>query len=230
MKVALALRGHIRDGLVDSRLREYVSKLLNFRYVSSLDIYCHTWKEHEAKSSYRALDRDCILKVTPDLVKHYFGKELRGNIKNIQVQDDSKISLIGSTEGNVCKSKIPVISWKRMWAGKKQVIDSIIQSGVEYDSIINTRYDLFTMNACKMDESVLTRLVRMKGSLNFRYPIFTRGPIGVDNFYTGKPEVMKKLIYAFHDNLDDIMTRYPTCEIQEKIVYDYARENGLIYR
>lgn len=230
MKVALALRGHIRDGLIDSRLRDYIKKLVQARYVSGLDIYCHGWKEHEAKSSYRELDNDVKLKVTPELIKHYFGKELRGSIKNIQIQDDSKIEIIGNTEGLICKTKLPVIAWKRMWAGKKQLIDSVINSGITYDRIINTRYDIFTCKAGRLDESILTRLVRGTHSLNFKYPVYTRGAVGVDNFYTGRPDQMKMLTYAFYYKLDEILNTYPSTEVQEKMVYDYARDTGLIFR
>lgn len=230
MKVTLAIRGHIRDGLTDSRLREYITKLTQARYVTGLDIYCHTWKEHEAKSSYRELDNEVKLKVTSDLVKHYFGKQLRERIKNVQIQDDSKVEIIGNTSGVIAKTKVPIIAWKRMWAGKKQLIDNVINSGITYDRIINTRYDLFTCKAGRVDEAVISRLMRMDYSLNFKYPIYTRGPVGVDNFYTGRPEQMKQLIYAFHNDLDGIIKKYPSTEVQEKMVYDYARDNGLIFR
>lgn len=230
MKLAIALRGHIRDGLIDARLRQLIEKLITTRRISSCDIYCHTWKEHEAKSSYRELDRDVILKVTPDLIKHYFGKNLRDNIKSITVEDDSKLKLKGNLEGNVCKTKLPIISWKRMWAGKRKLIDTIAESGIEYDKVINTRYDLFTHRLCLTSESMLMRVINSPLSLTFKYPTYTRNPVGLDNFYVGKLDIMRNLIYAFDDNLDQIIKKYPNFDVQEKLVYEYANDNRLIFR
>jgi hypothetical protein len=229
MKVAFALRGHIRDGLVDARLRQFIEKLMSARRISECDIYCHTWKEHEAKSSYRELDRDVIVKVTPDLIKHYFGKPIRDNIKSIQIEDDSKLKLNGNLEGKLCKSPLPIISWKRMWAGKRKLIDTIHGSGIHYDKIINTRYDLFTNRLCLTSEPLLMRILNSSNSLSFKYPVYTRNPVGLDNFYVGGLDTMRTLIHSFDDNLDEIVKRYPNIEVQEKLVYEYSNENRLIF-
>jgi hypothetical protein len=230
MKVALALRGHIRDGLIDARLRQFVEKLMSARRISTLDIYCHTWKEHEAKSSYRVLDRDVTIKVTPDLIKHYFGEGLRDKIKSIEITDDTKLVLKGNLEGKVAKSLLPLIAWKRMWAGKRKLIDTIAESGVQYDKVINTRYDLFTHHLCLTSEPLLMRIFYSPLTLNFKYPVYTRNPIGVDNFYVGSLHQMQKLIHSFDDRLDEILERNPEIDIQEKLVYEYAKDNRLILR
>jgi hypothetical protein len=230
MKVALALRGHIRDGLIDARLRQFVEKLMSARRISTLDIYCHTWKEHEAKSSYRVLDRDVIVKVTPDLIKHYFGESVRDKIKSIEIADDSKLELKGNLEGKVAKSFSPIIAWKRMWAGKRKLIDTIAESGVQYDKIINTRYDLFTHHLCLTSEPLLMRIFHSPHTLNFKYPTYTRNPVGLDNFYVGQLPQMQKLIHSFDDRLDEIIPRYSEIDVQEKLVYEYAKDNRLILR
>lgn len=230
MKIAVALRGHIRDGLIDARLRQFIEKLIATRRISTCDIYCHTWKEHEAKSSYRILDRDVIIKVTPDLIKHYFGKDVRENIKSITIQDDSKLVLKGNLEGKVAKSYLPIVSWKRMWAGKRKLIDTIHESGIYYDKIINTRYDLFTHHLCLTSEPLLMRIINSANSLSFKYPTYTRNPVGLDNFYVGGLDVMRNLIHSFDDKLDEIIQRYPDTDVQEKMVYEYANENRLIFR
>jgi hypothetical protein len=230
MKVALALRGHIRDGLIDARLRQFVEKLISTRRVGTLDIYCHTWKEHEAKSSYRKLDHGVIVKVTPDLIKHYFGESIRDKIKSIEIADDSKLELKGNLEGKVAKSLLPIVAWKRMWAGKRKLIDTIAESGVQYDKVINTRYDLFTHHLCLTSEPLLMRIFNSPRTLNFKYPIYTRNPVGLDNFYVGQLQQMQKLIHSFDDSLDEIVKIYPNIDVQEKLVYEYAKDNRLILR
>jgi hypothetical protein len=230
MKVAFALRGHIRDGLIDARLRQFIEKLSTTRKIEACDIYCHTWAEHEAKSSYRELDRGVIVKVTPELIKHYFGKTIRNNIKSIEIDNDSKLKLRGNLEGKVCKSYLPIVSWKRMWAGKRKLIDTIYESGIHYDKVINTRYDLFTHHLCLTSEPLLMRIFNSTNQLNFKYPRYTRNPVGLDNFYVGELEVMRKLIHSFDDNLDEIVQRYPNTDVQEKLVYEYANDNRLIFR
>jgi hypothetical protein len=115
-----------------------------------------------------------------------------------------------------------------MWAGKRKLIDTIAASGVEYDKVINTRYDLFTHRLCLTNELLLMRIFHSSNSLNFKYPTYTRNPIGLDNFYVGKLDTMQNLIHCFDDKLDEIVQRYPTVDIQEKIVYEYAKDIRLI--
>lgn len=228
MKVALGIRGHIRDSLTDSKLREYVYKLCSTRGVD-IDIYCHTWKEHEAKSSYRELDRSYTLKVNKDIIFHYFscGKyNVANRIQNINVQDDSKMQLNGMLEGVVCDSKIPRIAWKRMWAGQLQLITDILKSGTNYNKVVNMRYDMFTTPICNTSEGVLRRVFQGQYELNFKYPIYNKRSIGVDNFYVGSLSAMHDLILDFHENLDEIAARYPKIQIHEQLVYARAKEKG----
>lgn len=229
MKVALGLRGHIRNGLTDSGLRSFIHKLAS-RDNIELDIYCHTWKEHEAKSSYRELDRSSILKVTPELLTHYFATGIQGrldhHIRDITVQDDSKLKLNGNLEGIVCDSKIPKVAWKRMWAGKMQLIDTIANSNKPYDIVINTRYDMFTTPICKTSEGILLRLFQGRCAINFKYPLYTRVSIGVDNFYCGKLDAIYDITKDFHENLDAIAEKYPKVQIHEQLVYEHAKSKG----
>lgn len=229
MRVALGLRGHIRNGLTDSGLRAFVYKLAHARNIE-LDIYCHTWKEHEAKSSYRELDRSCLLKVNSELISHYFASGLEGplhqRICDITVQDDSKLKLNGNLEGVVCDSKIPRVAWKRMWAGQMQLLDTIANSNKPYDVVINTRYDMFTSPICKTSSGVLMRLFQGRGAINFKYPAYTRVSIGVDNFYCGRLDSMHSLVKDFHENLDTIAAQYPAVQIHEQLVYEHAKSKG----
>jgi len=228
MRVALGIRGHIRDGLTDSGLRNFVKTLSNLRQVTSLSIHCHTWSETEANLSYRKLGASYGLQVNEPLLRHYFGDECSSLVKTVSVDSEADVKIKGRTDGYVGLTQMPVLGWKRMWEGKKRLVDSIVTYD-NYDMIINTRYDLFTHHICKKTpETVLLRLVRGRYTLNFKYPAYTRGAVGVDNFYTGNPYSMKALTDAFSENLDEILDTYPSVKIQEEIVYHYANAKGLI--
>jgi hypothetical protein len=135
-------------------------------------------------------------------------------------------NLVGHLPGNKC----PVVAWKRMWAGKRKLIDTIAESGVQYDKVINTRYDLFTHHLCLTSEPLLMRIFNSPHTLNFKYPTYTRNPVGLDNFYVGQLHEMQKLIHSFDDRLDEIIPRYSEIDVQEKLVYEYAKDNRLILR
>ena len=223
MKLAFCIRGHVRDGLTDSSLREYIYSLRQEHYI---DLFLHTWNESEAKSSYRDLDRNSVIKVDETILYHYF-KDLNRKIKNIIVDDDSKINLIGNLQGTVCKSSCPLISWKRMWYGKHKVVQSV-DNYKDYDILISTRYDLFTNVMCKMPPVKFLRINYGKKLINFKYPQFAPSIIGVDNYYSGNPENIIKLTSYFYNDLDSIISKYPDTDYQEELVYKFATDNNLI--
>ena len=64
MRIAFCIRGHIRDGLTNSRLVDYLTTLENRGH--SIDLFLHTWNVSEAKSSYRTLDNDNIFEDKKD--------------------------------------------------------------------------------------------------------------------------------------------------------------------
>jgi hypothetical protein len=227
MKIAIAIRGHVRDGLTDAGLRNFLVKLNKYRDIE-FDIYCHSWKETEAKSSYRKLDQATPLKVTPQLISHYFGKELQPFIRNIAIEDDSKIPLRGKLEGTIALTPMPILAWKRMWHGKVALMKTIADSKIAYDSLLCTRFDMFTTPICQTDQHMLFRIIRSRNRINFKYPIYTRGAVGVDNFYCGDPNSMITLITNFYNNLDEICQRFPHVKIHEQLLYEYAKSIGYV--
>lgn len=221
MKIAFGLRGHIRDGLYDRQLKDYLTKLSNSRR-TEIDIYCHTWKENEAKSSYRSLNRDTVFKVTPNLIKNYLGTDLYPNIKNVTISDDSKLKLSGDLDGKVTeRSPLIKLPWKRMWAGQYSLMNKIANSGVAYDYVINTRYDIFTNKLCGYSNLSLSRLLQFDG-----YPLrfLRRDMLGIDNYIIGNVQTMYNLIEDFHLKLDDICSSYTGLKVHEELVYRYAKD------
>lgn len=222
MKIALCLRGHIRDGLIDSGLRKFIDFLQSHDF--TVDIYLHTWLESEAKSSYRNLDHNYVFDVSTKFLQYYFKNY---NVAKITIEDDNQIDLFGNIEGNVCLSCCPLLAWKRMWAGKYNAIKAIYDSGIDYDLVINTRYDNFTNPLSIMSNSQIYRLLHHPGFLKFKYPKLRGDIIGVDNLYCGHVSNMTKLAYDFHYDLDNILNEYPNTRHQEEMVYKYAVDNNL---
>jgi hypothetical protein len=223
MKIAFCIRGHIRDGLIDSGLNNFLTQLKNNGH--TIDLFLHTWSESEAKTSYKNLDTRYIYSVSNELVGFYFKDH---EIKYISIDDDSQIELIGNTIGNVCLSSCPLIAWKRMWYGKWKLIKHIYDNyHDDYDIVVSTRYDMFTNKLCITSPQRLNRMLLGKDLINFRYPKFNTNIVGVDNFYCGILNNMAKLTYDFTHNLDEIMNRYHETRFQEEMVYRYAIDNNL---
>jgi hypothetical protein len=223
MKLAFCIRGHIRDGLFTSSLRQFIS--LCEADGHSIDIYCHTWSESEAKSSYKILDRSDIFQVKEGLLRSY----LKGcNVSKVIIENDLKVKIHGTKTGVVCKSMCPIIAWKRMWAGQASVINQAYTTGIKYDLIVNMRYDYFTTPICYTPQKHLCRLIAKKPSFAFKYPDYSQSIIGVDNFYIGTPENMHKIVNDFHLNLDSIIAQYHNIINQEELVYRHACNVGVL--
>jgi hypothetical protein len=223
MKVALFIRGHIRDGLFTRDMVKHVKMLTAFPNLD-VDLYFQTWDAPEATSSYRTLDNSSGLKVTPELIKHAFA-DYADRIKNITILSDKKIKLVGETEGVICSSKMVRIAWKRMWAGKYAGLCAIPPD--TYDSIINTRFDYFTRPICRAVPRICLKIISAakKQDIAFRHPEYG-GTVGVDNYYVGKHAAMLQIAKDFHENLDVITARYPRTAYQEELVYLHAKKCG----
>lgn len=223
MKIAVCIRGHIRDSLFNRGLSQWVDQLHNSGH--EVHLYLHTWLESEAKSSYRELDRSYIFDVNENLLYSYFKKY---TIKKIIIDDDKSLKILGKKTGVVSASKCPLLAWKRMWAGQYKIIEYIYNCVEKYDLVINTRFDMFTTPICYTPPSILNSLILQKSSLSFKYPLYSKTTIGVDNFYCGHIENIYKLISSFHYNLDKIIKTYPDILNQEELVYRYSIDNNLI--
>jgi hypothetical protein len=138
MKFIFILRGHIRNSFDDKKLLDF---LLKIDHLYELDIYIHTWNIVSNGISHRHIQENTN-EVTPKLIYNYFTDSLKKNIKHIIIDDDTKIQLIGSTDGKVIGA--PKIGWKNMWYGQYTIINYIKQNIKTYNNeiIINMRFDL----------------------------------------------------------------------------------------
>jgi len=223
MRLALCLRGHIRDGLFSDALREFINNCEKDGHF--IDVYCHTWSESEAKTSYKTLDRLHLFQVKEGLLRSYFKNR---NVIDVCIENDSKIKIYGKKSGVVCKSTCPLIAWKRMWAGQAAVVAEAYKNRKNYDALINTRYDFFTAPICYTPPNHLQRLISKGEKFAFKYPSYTKSLIGVDNFYVGTPENMYAFVYDFYRDLDSIVMQYPDTIYQEELVYRHAHNIGLL--
>ena len=223
MRIAFCIRGHIRDGLFTSGLKDFIAQCETDGH--TIDLYCHTWNESEAKTSYKTLDRSHLFTVKEGLIYSYFKGH---NLAKIIIENDLKVKIYGQKTGNVCKSSCPLIAWKRMWAGQFSIVSTVHESEQKYDLCVNTRYDFFTAPICYTPPSHLRRLIARSEKFAFKYPNYTKSIIGVDNFYVGTPNHMSQLVGDFYYNLDGITQQYPDILNQEELVYRHAHNIGLI--
>lgn len=222
MRLAFCLRGHIRDGLNNSRLADYLTLLKKQGH--SIDLFLHTWNVSEAKSSYRTLDHNKTLAVKEDTLIRYFQDH---SIKQIIVDDDTNLELHGSLEGKI--NTCPKIAWKRMWAGKFKLASHLYHNHTyDYDLVVSTRYDKFTTRVCYTPVKNLLNMTTSKEGLILKYPQHYRHIKGVDNYYCGSIQTIYDITCAFHYTLDEIAEKYSIRSFHEELFYKYAVDQGFV--
>ena len=222
MRIAFCIRGHIRDGLNDSRLKDYLNLLKNQGH--TIDLFLHTWSESEAKSSYRKLDKISSSIVTPLMLKDYFSGH---NIKQIMIDDDAELKLHGNLEGKI--NTCPKIAWKRMWAGKFKLASHLYHNHTyDYDLVVSTRYDKFTTQVCYTPVKNLLKMTTREDGLSLKYPQYYRYIKGIDNYYCGSIQTIYDIAYAFHYSLDEIASKYTIRSFHEELFYKYVVDHGFV--
>lgn len=216
IKIALAIRGHIRNSFSNNRMKnfcEYLCELYN------IDIYIHSWQFFEAENSHRPgelLKKQQTETVQRKTFYEYF-HDCSNNIKNILIEDDTSIKHIGRTVGKVCESSCPRICWKNYWYGKFRLLESIKNSKTEYDLVINIRIDNF-VNKYSKKSNILETIIYDKivecgkniknGPLKKLYFFSNKAMFGIDNCYMGPVSVMHRITKYFHEDLDKITEKY----------------------
>ena len=134
IKIALAIRGHIRDSFSNNRIKRFCE------YICSeydTDIYIHTWDKWEATDGHRVgeLFKDLKQKVVDknDLLEYF--KDCSENIKEVIIDNDKLINHVGNTSGKICESSCPTLAWKNYWYGKYRVYNTIKHSEINYNLV-----------------------------------------------------------------------------------------------
>jgi hypothetical protein len=202
----LIIRGHIRNTFKNNNLLNLIKSIYEIN--NNLKIYIHTWNIFTSNISWRHLEQN-NMSVTKEIIYEYFG-ELRKLIKEILIDDDTKISLIGITEGKISNCLMPIIGWKNYWYGKYRIIEFINNLNMN-ENIINCRFDVLE-NSYSFNQIEIINFIINNIDKKITKNIFIKEYecLGVDNIYIGNINTMYKLIYQFNFFLDKIIENYNT--------------------
>ena len=220
----LLLRGHIRSSFNCKRLYNFI-KILHEIY--SIEIYIHTWNLINSQSSWKNIETNNDLQiVNEDLINNYFN-DLNFLIKNIIIDDETKINLEGDLTGTVCKSKCKKIYWKRYLYGQYKNIEYINYFVKNRSRIINTRFDIFNNTNYFTEQHIILFINKQKNKIiNKNIFISDKLIFGIDNIIYGNIYTMYKLLKHLYLNLDRICLIHPKLLHQE---YLFFTENEIIF-
>ena len=237
----LILRGHIRNSFQDPQLLNFIHKI--YCLVNDLKIYIYTWNIVANNISWREIEPN-KKPVTEEMIYQYFGETLKSVIQIILIDDDSKISLIGNTEGKIGNTPensiwdlTPIIGWKNYWYANYQIIQEIYSQPniAKNELVLNMRFDLFHVknsNSHYFNETVFMDFIRSiyetrkNEAIHKNIFMCDYEFLGLDNLYVGNVSTMYKLAEHFHFCLDDILQRHKNTIHQEFIVF---RENNHLF-
>lgn len=210
------IRGHIRNSFDSPTLYDRIKELHTIGI--SLQIYIHTWKHKQNNISWRNVEADTTI-ITKKKIKEYF-RDMSRFIEYIQIDDDSKIKLIGRIEGTVCNSPMPLIGWKNYWYGQYAILKYIHEHHAFNENILNIRFDLFQYNHQIRTDQFQDFVIVNQFNFFHKNVFFFRNEQDhcIDNIYMGNIFTMFFLCEHFHKNLDNIMKQYPTIQNQEFMV------------
>jgi hypothetical protein len=213
----LILRGHIRNSFENLDLYNLIQKIYNLD--PNLKIFIHTWNIFSNNISWRNISENENI-VTKEIIYDYF-KNLNSCIKDIIIDDDKKITLIGNLHGKVCKSNMPIIGWKNYWYGKHKIIKTIYdKKEYENEMVLNSRFDILNNSFSFSNEQIINFI---KDNIGKKFTknnfIFDYEFCGIDNIYIGNIETMYRLSKRFYCNLDLIIRSHKNIHNQEFLVF-----------
>jgi hypothetical protein len=219
------IRGHIRNSFKTKQLYNLIKEI--YAIFPKLKIFIHTWNIFANNISWRSINVD-TQNVNDKIIYDYFD-DLKFLIKNIIIDDDTKINLIGNLYGNINNGPMPIIGWKNYWYGKHKVIDYIYKLNVDKNEmIVNCRFDIMS-NSNSFDNKIIIDFIKNNSEKIFTKNIFLyndENHFGIDNIYIGNINTMYKLINVFFNNLDDILIKNNDTIHQEMLVY---RINNILF-
>jgi hypothetical protein len=221
----LIIRGHIRNAFETKQLYNLIKEI--YTIFPDLKIFIHTWNIFANNISWRKIIIN-NQNVDNKIIYDYFD-DFKDLIKNIIIDDDTKINLIGNLSGNINKGPMPIIGWKNYWYGKHKIIDYIYETNIdENEMIVNCRFDIMS-NSNSFDNKTIVDFIKNNNKKIFTKNIFLYNDehhCGIDNIYIGNIKTMYKLINNFFYNLDDILIKNNDTKHQEMLVY---RINNILF-
>lgn len=137
-KIALSLRGHIRNSLNDDFLYNFLKKVI---LLYNTDIYIYTFNIKSSGKIYtkekKEIDRENVSEID---IKNYL-KDIYQYTKKIVIDPENSASAINDRLiGNVSKNK-----YQHMWNSISNVIKLVKESNINYDFVVNMRIDYFQL-------------------------------------------------------------------------------------
>jgi hypothetical protein len=199
--IIIIIRGHIRNSFDDDKLYNLIKKISS-NY--NIEIFIHTWHIQQSSISWRDIQQINNI-ITPEIIYNYF-KDLKDFIKNIIIDNDNNIKLIGNTKGTI-GTKCPVIGWKRYIYGLFKIIDNV-RHFTTNEFIINIRFDVLS-NSSVMNEEQIINFINININNQFKKNIFIHNNLvyGLDNVFCGNSFTIYKLCKYFNENLDYIISK-----------------------
>ena len=221
----LVIRGHIRNSFETKALYNLIKEIHVLH--PDLKIFIHTWSIFANNISWRNIPRNeqCV----NDMIIYDYFDDLKHLIKNIIIDDDSKINLIGNLSGKINNGPMPLIGWKNYWYGKHKIIDYLYNINVDHnETIVNVRFDVLT-NFNWFSKEIILNFIKNNSNVMFTKNVFLFNDEchnGIDNIYIGNIVTMYKLTNKFFYELDDILIKNPHMVNQERLVY---RINDILF-
>ena len=187
----LVIRGHIRNSFENKNLYNLIKQICEIDV--NLEIFVHTWNVFANNTSWRNIKENNTC-VTTDTIYDYFN-DLTDHIKFIMIDDDTKINLIGNTNGKICSSLMPIIGWKNYWYGKYKIIDYINNKYPDKKQILITmRFDVLD-NSNSFSHDTIINFIKSNLNKTFTKNMFVTNYdcCGIDNIYMGLLLVTTKL-------------------------------------
>ena len=217
------VRGHIRDSFNDNKLYNLIKNI--YEICPNLKVYIHTWSIIANNLSWREVNANNAV-VKKEMIYDYFS-DLKHLIKDILIDDDSKINLIGNVSGNLHEnSNMPIVAWKNYWYGKYELIKHINDKCFDKNElIINLRFDILE-NSNSLDQEKIIEFIKKNIGLKIsknKFICHDKPRSGLDNIYIGTIFTMGTLIEQFHYYLDIFLSKIKVVEggvlIHELLVY-----------
>ena len=218
--IVVIIRGHIREAFFNNKLRKFVMFL---KEIYNIRIFIHTWDEINGSKSWKDSNKQNTTKVTIKMIQEYFTNI---HISRILIENDQNLisTLIGGTEGLLCKSLCPVIAWKNMWVGKYNLINEMNNMVNPDSTVLEFRFDLFCKsNSCHtlFTEKIVYEKCSILQTCFEEYKpqcLASTFTYGLDNLMIGSFHQLFTLFCLFHTDLDNIMAKYPNIQSQEFLV------------
>jgi hypothetical protein len=207
----LVIRGHVRQSLDDLKLYNLIRQLSQ---TLEIELYIQTWTIKQNNLSWRPMSENSEI-VTIETITAYF-KDLVPLIKQIIILDESKVPKWGRTTGVVCKTLMPILGWKYMLYGIKQIVDGVYGSRTsDNDVVLLTRFDILKFKPAP------TIVQHISNSLQSDPLVFANGrsideTMGCDNLILSRINTLKDLVDQMLD-LDTIVEMFPNVVHQEAL-------------